>query len=145
MKNQLIKVSLFLSFLMFSFAVMSRIQESADDVVGIWLSEKKDGRIQIYKGTNGKYYGKLIWGAHMYEADGKTSRLAKNGKPFKDLVMLQDFEYADGVWENGTIYDPEEGKTYDCRIKKKNNTLEIRGYVGISLFGRTTVWTRFQP
>ncbi|GAB2588616.1 DUF2147 domain-containing protein [Spirosoma areae] len=116
--------------------------QSADAILGNWMSEKKDAKIEIYKSSNGKYYGKLFWGARMYEADGKTPRLAKNGKPFKDMVILKDFSYDDGTWEQGTIYDPEEDKTYSCKIKKKGNNLDIRGYVGMSLFGRTTVWQK---
>ncbi|WP_052732589.1 DUF2147 domain-containing protein [Hymenobacter terrenus] len=124
------------------FASAQAFAQSADAIVGKWLSEKKDAKIDIYKADNGKYYGKLFWGARMYEANGQTSRLAKNGKPFKDMVILKDFTFADGVWEDGTIYDPEEGKTYSCRMKLDGNRLNIRGYVGVSLFGRETVWQK---
>ncbi|MGC4020942.1 MAG: DUF2147 domain-containing protein [Cyclobacteriaceae bacterium] len=62
------------------------------------------------------------------------------------LVILKDFE-ADKegkVWENGTIYDPREGKTYSCKMTLKDaNNLSIRGYVGVSLFGRTETYTRW--
>jgi uncharacterized protein (DUF2147 family) len=48
-------------------------------------------------------------------------------------------------WSEGTIYDPENGSTYSCVIKlKDDNTLDIRGYVGIKTFGRTDVWKRVQ-
>jgi uncharacterized protein (DUF2147 family) len=56
---------------------------------------------------------------------------------------LKGFEFTGKSWEDGTIYDPNNGKTYSCTIKiKKANELEIRGFIGISLLGRTTVWTR---
>jgi len=45
----------------------------SDKIVGTWLSEEKDVKIEIYKSGN-KYFGKLIWGKTMYEADGKTSK-----------------------------------------------------------------------
>jgi uncharacterized protein (DUF2147 family) len=46
-------------------------------------------------------------------------------------------------YEDGTIYDPENGKTYSCTIEMVNaNTLNVRGYIGISLIGRTDVWKR---
>lgn len=56
---------------------------------------------------------------------------------------LNDFVYKDGSWEEGAIYDAKNGKTYSCIIKQKDsNTLEVRGYMGISLIGRTVEWTR---
>jgi uncharacterized protein (DUF2147 family) len=52
----------------------------------------------------------------------------------------------DGAWSGGFIYDPNSGKTYRCKLKLKDrNTLKLRGYIGISLLGRTDVWTRQEP
>ena len=120
----------------------------ADDILGVWLSEEKDGKIEIYKSGN-NYSGKLIWGKTIFEADGVTSKKdTKNTdeklrtRNLKDLVMLTDFVFEDGEWTNGKIYDPKSGKTYSSTIKLQGNTLSLRGYVGISLLGRTSVWTR---
>jgi uncharacterized protein (DUF2147 family) len=120
----------------------------ADQVLGQWLSEEKDGKIEIYKNGD-KYFGKLVWAARMYEADGKTLRkdeknpdLGLKNRNLKDLVILTNFMYDDGVYSDGKIYDPKTGKTYSCKMTVNGNQLSIRGYVGISLFGRTTVWTR---
>lgn len=125
-------------------------QSAGDKILGIWLSEDKDGKIEIYKSGN-KYYGKLIWGKTMFEADGKTSRKDdKNAdaklrnRNLKDLVILADFTYDDGEYSGGEIYDPKSGKTYRCNMKLEGEKLDIRGYVGISWFGRTSVWTRAQ-
>jgi uncharacterized protein (DUF2147 family) len=60
------------------------------------------------------------------------------------MEILSGFTYEDGRWTGGEIYDPKSGKTYSCNMKLKANKLEIRGYVGLSLFGRTTTWTRYQ-
>jgi uncharacterized protein (DUF2147 family) len=120
----------------------------ADQVLGQWLSEEKDGKIEIYKNDD-KYFGRLVWAARLYEADGKTLRRdEKNPDPglknrnLKDLVLLTNFIYDDGVYTDGKIYDPKTGKTYSCKMTVDGDKLSIRGYVGISLFGRTTVWTR---
>ena len=58
--------------------------------------------------------------------------------------MLKDFVYkGDGEWADGTIYDPQNGSTYNCVIKLKDeNTLDLRGYIGLKTFGRTDVWVR---
>jgi hypothetical protein len=45
-------------------------------------------------------------------------------------------------WSQGKIYDPKNGKTYSCKMTLEGNELKVRGYVGFSLLGRTTVWTR---
>ncbi len=87
----------------------------------------------------------------MYEADGITSKKdVKNsdaslrGRKLKDLIILTDFVFEDNVWTDGKIYDPQAGKLYSCTMKLKANTLNIRGYVGISLFGRSSAWTRIK-
>jgi uncharacterized protein (DUF2147 family) len=58
--------------------------------------------------------------------------------------MLTDFSYNDGAWDDGKIYDPYSGKTYSSTLKLKDDKLNIRGYIGVSLFGRTTVWQRIK-
>ena len=59
------------------------------------------------------------------------------------LQILSGFRYAgDGTWEAGKIYDPKNGKTYSCKMRLDGENLKIRGFIGISLFGRTTVWSR---
>jgi uncharacterized protein (DUF2147 family) len=119
-----------------------------DKIFGTWMSEDKTGKIDVYK-ANGKYFGKLIWGKTMYEPDGTTSRKDVKNKDeklrsrnLKDLVMLYDFTYHDEAWDGGQIYDPYSGNTYSCTLKLKDGKLNIRGYIGVSLFGRTSVWER---
>jgi uncharacterized protein (DUF2147 family) len=63
-------------------------------------------------------------------------------------MLLKDFEF-DGKdeWEDGKIYDPKNGKTYSCYIEFKDETknlLKVRGYIGFSMIGRTTYWTRVE-
>ncbi len=115
----------------------------ADAILGVWLTAKKDGKFQIYKVGN-KYYGKVIWGTGGDKYDSKNPDPKLRNKEIVGQTLLKDFVFdGDESWDDGTIYDPREGKTYDCILKLKNaNTLEVRGYVGISLFGRTETWTR---
>ena len=137
--------------ILFSIPVVSaQSTNKADDIIGIWLSEEKNGKVEIYK-SGYKYYGKLIWGKTMFEADGRTSKKdVKNSdinlrtRKLKDLIMLTNFVFEDNVWSGGKIYDPQAGKLYSCTMKLKANTLNIRGYVGISLFGRSSQWTRIK-
>ena len=64
-------------------------------------------------------------------------------RPIQNLVILWGFKYSgDNVWEDGRIYDPKEGKTYKCKMTLDGDRLKIRGFIGVSLIGRTNVWTR---
>ena len=60
------------------------------------------------------------------------------------MVFLQGFEYDENnKWEDGTIYDPQSGKTYSSFMQMLNkNEIEVKGYIGISLIGRSQIWTR---
>jgi uncharacterized protein (DUF2147 family) len=121
---------------------------NADLIVGEWINEEKDAKIEIYK-SGAVYHGKLIWGIEFLEADGTTSKKDINNTDEKlqsrSLInsnVFQDFKYEDGQWDHGSMYDPKSGKTYNCIMKIQEDTLEIRSYVGIQLFGKTTYWKR---
>lgn len=144
------KLLLLLFTLFFSTSSVLAQSVEGDKILGIWSSEDKTGKIEIYKSGN-KYFGKLIWGKTMYEAGGTTSRKDEKNldaklksRNLKDMVMLTNFLYNDGVWEDGKVYDPYNGKTYSSTLKLKDGKLNIRGYIGISLLGRTTVWQRIK-
>jgi uncharacterized protein (DUF2147 family) len=120
----------------------------SDKIVGVWINEEKDGQIEIYRSGN-KYFGKIIDGRGIFESDGRTLKKdTKNpdanlrSRPLLNMVILSDFIFSDGEWNSGKIYDPKSGKTYSSSMKLKGTRLELRGYVGISLLGRTTAWER---
>ncbi len=60
------------------------------------------------------------------------------------MQLMTDFTLAGkDIWEGGKIYDPESGKTYKCKLTLIDpNRLEVRGFIGFSLLGRTEVWTK---
>ncbi len=124
-------------------------QNNADDIIGIWLTGGKEpAKIQIYE-SGAKFYGKIIWLKNPTEngiqrMDGNNPDKAKRSNPIIGLVMLAGFKFdGDDEWKGGDIYDPESGKTYSSDMYLTNmNTLKVRGYVGISLLGRTETWTR---
>jgi uncharacterized protein (DUF2147 family) len=117
-------------------------------IEGFWLNDSKEAKIEIYKNNQGKYFGKIIWlkepnrdGKPKLDINNKNSKLRT--RPIMGLNILQGFVQDGDTYEDGTIYDPKNGKTYDCKITPENNNLlSIRGYIGISLLGRTTEWTR---
>lgn len=116
---------------------------SSDAILGEWISEPKDGKIVIFK-QGDRYFGKITWGKTPGKKDVKNPDSRLRNRELVGTVILKDFVFKGGNWENGTIYDPHSGKTYDCILKVKDNNqkLDIRGFVGMAMFGRTSTWTR---
>ena len=135
----------------------AKAQSAADKITGIYLTKddethKEKSQVQIFRNTDGKYYGKIVW---LKEPD-------ENGKPKLDkhnpdaklqkraimgLEILKNFSYNkdDSEWSKGSIYNPTSGKTYNCYIKFESATsLKIRGYIGAAWMGlgKTAIWTR---
>ena len=125
--------------------------QDKDRVVAKWLNASGDGQIMIYK-KGDKYVGRLVWLKEPYDQDGKPKIDSKNPnaslktRPLLGTEILKDFVYlGDGVWDQGSIYDPKTGKTYSSKMSMiNNNKLSVRGYVGISILGRTEIWQRIQ-
>jgi len=145
--KRLISLTLF-TFIFSLFAVANG--EKADKLVGVW--QPSDGRsyVKIEKIGN-KFYGKVVWLKEPLDEKGNP-RVDDNNPdkslrstPLKGYRILKDFVYdeKEGIWKDGTIYDPKNGTTYNCKIElKDDNQIEVRGYVGTAVFGRTDVWTR---
>ena len=120
-------------------------------VVGTWeTAGPKKGHVQIYE-KGGTFFGKLVKLSDPNDPttgkpklDIKNPDVAKQSRPLLNLPLMYNFKYDGGnVWSDGKIYDPESGKEYNCKMTLKDpNTLEVRGYIGISLLGRTQIWTR---
>lgn len=111
-----------------------------DNVLGIYWTPNKEAKMEISK-EGSTYVGKLIW--------GKTGRVdAKNPNPDerkKSLLgkkILTGFVYKEDKYVDGQIYDPNNGKTYQCTMWLDGKLLKVRGYIGISLLGRTET---FEP
>jgi uncharacterized protein (DUF2147 family) len=129
----------------FAFLFLICTFAKAQDITkGTWYNDKKTAKIQFYD-QNGKIFGKIVWLKEPNE-NGKP-KLDKNNpddklksKPIMGLVFLKNFEKdGDKAWEDGSIYDPESGKTYSCKMTLKNaTTMDVRGYIGISLIGRSS-------
>ncbi len=130
--------------------------DNGDDILGVWNNEEQDAKIEIFK-CNGKYCGKIVsLKEPNYPADSKEGapgmpRLDRNNpdrtkksRPIIGLQIVNDFVIdGKGVWKDGSVYDPKNGKTYRGKITLVSpNKLNLRGFVGIPLFGRTTTWTR---
>lgn len=138
MKNLVI-----LFLLITSFAKSQTLK--GDEIQGTWLTGNNKAKIFIYKKDN-KFYGKFVWLKEPTYADGtakmdkKNPDVKKQTTPIMGMHLLNGFVFNKDKWENGTIYDPENGKTYSCKITYRDGKLDVRGFVGISMLGRTDTW-----
>jgi len=161
MRNLLSIAFLAIFFLTSAMVFKASNIEKADQILGDWKPSNGRSIIRIYKGVkdNGedpkKYYGKIIWLLEPNDANGNprtdinNSDDAKKKNKLKGLVNVKELEFVgndqEWLWENGTIYDPNNGSEYSFKAeinRKKPNQLLGKGYIGVSLFGREDVWTR---
>lgn len=120
-----------------------------DKIEGFWMNDDKTAKIEIYRAVDNKYWGKIVWLKEPLR-DGKPKldihnpKPALRNRPIIGLAILSAFvKDGENKYDEGEIYDPKNGKTYSCTITYKNNQeISIRGYIGISLIGRSTTWTR---
>jgi len=145
-------VTLLLCLFLIPFTSLHAQKVKATTIVGVWLTQDKDSHVQIYK-EGDKYFGKIIWLKNPIDSitgkpklDDKNNNQKLVNRPVMGMKLLKNFVFDKDEWENGTIYDPKKGKTYSCYMEFPNennkNRIKIRGYIGVSLFGRTVYWTR---
>ena len=131
-------------FLLLSAAFSVMANENL--IEGNWVTKNnKHGKsiINIYSDHNGIFYGKIIKMKNEKQLDKNNPDSSLKNKPLLGKVILKDLKYNGGQWDNGKIYDPDNGKTYSCKLWLDDpNTLKIRGFIGFAFLGRTAVWTR---
>jgi uncharacterized protein (DUF2147 family) len=129
------------------------LHAQANRILGTWYNDDKTSTIDIIQGTDGRYMGKISWldepnenGKPKIDDENPDPKLAT--RPIMGLVIVENFRYIskNERWEEGSIYDPKNGKTYACFAwfeEGDYNSLYIKGYVaGIKALGRKTIWTR---
>ena len=152
----MLKSNVFFLFLLFSvnFSV-TQAQSKADRICGLYYATSPDNgegsQVQIYKAKDRTYEGQIVWMEFPNHPNGEPRKDVKNPDPSKrsqanvGLIIMKGFTYneAKDEWENGTVYNPASGKTYRSYMKlESGNKLKIRGFLGVSLLGKTITWTR---
>lgn len=125
---------------------------AAPQIAGIW--EAEDGRMKIEMfDAGGAYAGRLLWGRRAVEADGKTfKRDTHNPDPklrnrsLQGITILENLRWdaKDRRWEGGTLYDGTSGRSISAHLRLVNGKLEMRGYMGSPMLGRTITFRRVQ-
>ena len=130
---------------------------SADDaILGVWNTPGGEAKVDIYR-CKDKFCGKILWlkvtvypmddekeFAGKPKVDRHNPDPAKRNGPIIGKEILTNLAQVDArSWNGGEIYDTKSGNTYRCKATLTDEgSLEIRGFIGVSLFGRTSVWTR---
>ncbi len=148
-KNNSMKKIALLIIVFVSTLISVKAQKNADDIVGVWLTGSGKAHVKIDKVGN-YYFGRVVWLKEPLNTEGKpkldinNEDVSKRNKTVFGMQLVGGFEWKnDNLWDNGSIYDPLNGKTYKCKIDLENfTTMNIRGFIGISLFGRTDIWKR---
>jgi uncharacterized protein (DUF2147 family) len=114
-------------------------------VVGNWMTEPRDGIIQVTVDAKGNLEGRIVGGNHPGLKDEKNPDPARRGAVLRGQVILKNMAYeGDGRWSGGTIYKPDNGSTYKCAVTLVgHDVLKVRGYIGFALLGITQRWTRY--
>lgn len=147
------KIALWITLVL--LAATTAFGADQNGILGIWKTEQDESKVEIYR-CGEMICGTIIWLKNPRYTDSRDGEVGtpvidrKNpdptlqGRPVLGLRILNGFApEGKNYWGNGTCYDPKSGNTYRGRIHlAAPDRLELRGYIGIPLFGRTAVWTR---
>ncbi|HET6418737.1 MAG TPA: DUF2147 domain-containing protein [Geobacteraceae bacterium] len=125
------------------------------NILGSWKTDGGDARLEFFR-CGEKICGKIAWMKEPNYIDSKDGPVGKKkvdrknpdpalrNRPILGLQIMKGLTpEGNNRWENGTCYDPDNGKSYKCKMRLASpNRLELRGYIGVSLIGRTSVLTR---
>ncbi|WP_315764848.1 DUF2147 domain-containing protein [Sphingomonas sp. Y38-1Y] len=119
-------------------------------VTGVWQSDDGRTRIELFE-TGGTYAGRLLWGQRAMEADGRTfKRDVHNPDPrlrsrsLEGITILQNLKWdaRERRWKGGDFYDGTSGRSLSAHMRLVNGKLEMRGYMGTPMLGRTLTFHR---
>ncbi|MGC6470787.1 MAG: DUF2147 domain-containing protein [Flavobacteriales bacterium] len=141
------------SFILTSVTIIafgfSSIAQS-DAIIGEWYNQEKDAVINITKSENNTFQGQIVWMLNPNDENGnpKTDPLNPEeelrSRSRMGMTIMYNFQFdGENVWDEGEIYDPKSGNTYSGTMTlTSENKLDLRGYVGLPIFGRTSNWSR---
>lgn len=134
------------------FVLLSGIMTiSSQSVIGKWktFDDKTGDAKSIVEITekDGKIYGKIIEILNPSKKNDKCTKCPDQdkNKPLEGLTIIKGLTKDGNEYTDGKILDPVSGKLYKCTVSLDGkNKLKVRGYVGVSAFGRTQTWSRVE-
>ena len=135
-------------FLSMIFMLLPLAAAFAQDVIGKWKLEDGSAIVEVYK-QGDVFNGKIVWLENPTEDNGTPAVDNNNPDPklrsrqLIGLNMLNNLKKDGGEYSGGSIYDPGNGKTYNCSMKVEGDVLHVRGSLDKrGLLGRTMDWFR---
>lgn len=119
-----------------------------ESILGEWCTQKEENRpparVRFVRAQDGTYMGILSWSSEpRKDVNNKDPKLRE--RSVVGIVLMWNLRYDDGEYVGGYVYNPEDGGTYRMHAEVLSpESLKVRGYLGISLFGQTKMWSRFQ-
>jgi uncharacterized protein (DUF2147 family) len=115
-------------------------------VLGNWLTEPRDGIIQISVAADGTLQGRIVGGNEPGRLDNNNPDATKRNQVLRGQIIMSGLKYdGSAKWSGGSIYDPAGGSTYRCKIElRADGSLKVRGFIGFALLGKTQTWTRYE-
>ena len=123
---------------------------ASPDAKGFWLTENDKAIVEFSECGEQKLCGHIVWTANPRDAAGKLKLDVENPdpalrkQPVCGIKLIGDMQPAStSEYKDGWVYNPRNGKTYDARVEVlSRDRLKMRGFLGISLLGRSQTWTR---
>lgn len=126
--------------------------QASDTPVGVWQTiddntHQPKALVQISQSEDGSLSGKVIKGLNPADKPGKLCTACtddRKDQPILGMTIIKNMKQDGDKWDGGNILDPENGKVYKCnmRLEDGGQKLVVRGYIGVSLLGRSQTWIR---
>lgn len=139
------KFTVFFVFLLMPLFIMA---QQAHEICGYWRTLKGNAQIEIFRGKDGKYAGKVVWlkiEKDRPDINNENESLRKRKILGLHILNNLTFDSKQKRWGKGKIYDPETGKIYNCNVKLEyaKEILAIKGFIpGLKILSRETHWVR---
>ena len=139
--------------LLISLASLASALLHAQTPVGVWktiddATGKEKSLVRITE-TAGVLSGKVEKGLDPAQAPDSrcdTCTDSRKGQPIVGMTIIRNVKKNEAMWDGGDILDPNNGKVYRVRLtpSSDNKQLEVRGYFGTPMFGRSQTWVRVE-
>jgi uncharacterized protein (DUF2147 family) len=139
-----------LRIFMVCMAIMFFSQSGWSQIVGKWKTiddetNQAKSIVQIWKADDGLYYGKVMKLFDETKKDDVCNKCDPKDARYKQKVVgmkiiMKMKMTSSNEWTEGTILDPNNGKVYKCKLYREGKNLMVRGFIGISVIGRTQTW-----
>jgi uncharacterized protein (DUF2147 family) len=120
------------------------VAKNESAIVGEWWTEGRDARVRFSKYRNGTYTGVITW-AKVPRKDTENDNPKLRDRSRVGIVLMWKLRFDEDEYVGGYVYNPEDGNTYRVEAKALDeDTLKIRGYMGLSIFGQSQHWKRYR-